>query len=228
VLHRWQPPNATKHGAVQAILLLLNKRNLFAGCRVLAALPTHAPASAPLPPPSLLPTHKTTHAPCPHLLEVARCAGGDVVGAVNELLGNAAAQRHSHLVLQVGARVQARLQALLRGREEGEAARGAARHDGDLGHGVILGHEGANQRVARLVVSNQPLLLLAHHSALLLGAGNDALQSVRNLVLGDLLEVAAGGQDGGLVHQVGQVGTCSPAGKGGSVRCERSTRLSQA
>ena len=42
--------------------------------------------------------------------------------------------------------VQARLQALLGGRKEGEAAGGAAGHNGDLGHRVVLGHEGAHLR----------------------------------------------------------------------------------
>ena len=46
--------------------------------------------------------------------------------------------------------VQPRLQALLAGRKEGEAARGAARHNGDLGDGVVLGHQRAHlHRAAR-------------------------------------------------------------------------------
>lgn len=40
-----------------------------------------------------------------------------------------------------------------------------------------------HQRVAGLVVGHQPLLLLAHHGALLLGASDDALQGVGDLVL---------------------------------------------
>lgn len=38
-----------------------------------------------------------------HLLEVARGASGDVVGAVDQLLRHTPAQRHRHLVLQVRA-----------------------------------------------------------------------------------------------------------------------------
>lgn len=40
-----------------------------------------------------------------------------------------------------------------------------------------------HQGVAGLVVRHQPLLLLAHHSTLLLGARNDALQRIGDLVL---------------------------------------------
>ena len=47
---------------------------------------------------------------------------------------------------------------------------------------------------------------------LLLGAGDDALQGVGDLVLGDLLQRAPRRQDGRLVHQVGQVGACSSKG----------------
>ena len=42
-------------------------------------------------------------------------------------------------------------------------------------------------------------------SAHLLGAGDDALEGVSNLFLADLLEVAARGHDGSLVHEVLQV-----------------------
>ena len=47
---------------------------------------------------------------------------GHALSTEDKLLSDAPAHGHRHLVLQVGARVQARLQALLRGREEGEAA----------------------------------------------------------------------------------------------------------
>lgn len=44
------------------------------------------------------------------------------------------------------------------GSEEGEATSGTAGHDGDLGDGVVLGHEGAHQGVASLVVGHQAAL----------------------------------------------------------------------
>ena len=58
--------------------------------------------------------------------------------------------KHGALRLLAPARVEPRLEALLRGGKEGEAARGAARHDGDLGHRVVLGHQSTHQRVAGL------------------------------------------------------------------------------
>eukprot|EP00976_Prorocentrum_cordatum_P099412 1191825-Prorocentrum_minimum.AAC.2 len=152
-----------------------------------------------------------------HLLEVVARAGGDVVGAEDELLGDASAERHAHLVLQIAAGVQARLEALLRRREEGEPAGSAAGDDGDLRDGVVLRHERADQGVTRLMVRHQLALLLRHHRALLLGPGDDALERVRYLVLGDLLEVAAGGHDRRLVHQVLQVGAGEPGGAAGDL-----------
>mmetsp|Transcript_16699 Transcript_16699/g.40957 ORF Transcript_16699/g.40957 Transcript_16699/m.40957 type:complete len:488 (+) Transcript_16699:902-2365(+) len=64
----------------------------------------------------------------------------------------------------------------------------------------------------RLVVRHQLLLLLGHHGALLGGAGHDALERVRDLLLGDLNELAAGGEDRRLVEQVLERGAREPGG----------------
>jgi hypothetical protein len=59
---------------------------------------------------------------------------------------------------------------------------------------------------------------------------NDALQSVSNLLLADLLEVAARCQDGCLVHQVLQVGTGEagrPAGRPQAHRRQAGTQQEQ-
>ena len=60
--------------------------------------------------------------------------------------------------------------------------------------------------MAGLVVGHQTLAALAHHPVLLLRAGHHALDGIVDLVHGDLRQLAAGGQDGGLVEQVGQIG----------------------
>jgi hypothetical protein len=62
-----------------------------------------------------------------------------------------------------------------------------------------------------LVVRHELLLLLRHHSALLSGTGDDALQSVGDLLLRDLRQRAARGEDGGLVQEVLQ-GSAGEAG----------------
>mmetsp|Transcript_9700 Transcript_9700/g.16641 ORF Transcript_9700/g.16641 Transcript_9700/m.16641 type:complete len:257 (+) Transcript_9700:907-1677(+) len=66
--------------------------------------------------------------------------------------------------------------------------------------------------MARLVVGDELALGLGHHCALLLGARDDTLQGVGDLILGDLLEVTAGGHDGSLVHEVLQIGTAEARG----------------
>ena len=66
--------------------------------------------------------------------------------------------------------VEAGLQALLRGSEEGEAACRATWHDADLGNGVILWHECAHQCVASLSIKKQSICsecvcITAQHNA---------------------------------------------------------------
>jgi hypothetical protein len=119
-----------------------------------------------------------------------------------------AARRRKWLKRTHRAGVQAGLQALLRGREEGETAGGTAWDNRDFGDGVVFRHECANERMACLVVCNELLLLLAHHRTLLLRARHDTLERVCNLLLADLLEVAARRHDRGFVHQVLQVCAC--------------------
>ena len=65
-----------------------------------------------------------------------------------------------------------------------------------------------------LRTAHQLALLLADNGSLLLGARHNALQRVGDLVLADLLEVAARGEDGGLVHQVLKVSACGRGGGG--------------
>merc|ERR1719258_745102 len=101
----------------------------------------------------------------------------------NELLGDPAAKSDAHLVLQVAPGVKAALEPLLAGGEEGQPSGRAPRDDADLGDGVVLRHEGSDNGVPRLVVSHQLPLLVRHHGLLLLWAGDDPLQSVRDLLL---------------------------------------------
>lgn len=65
--------------------------------------------------------------------------------------------------------VEAGLQALLRGSEEGEAACRPTRHDADLGNGVVLWHECAHQCVASLStkksICSEYVCITARHTA---------------------------------------------------------------
>ena len=154
---------------------------------------------------SHLANHHAGHAA--DLLEVSGGSGGDVVLSEDELLGDATSHCDGHLVLQVGSGVESRLEALLGRGEEGQTSGGAPRDDGDLGDRVVLGHQGSDDGVSGLVVGHEPLLGLGHHGSLLLRSSDDTLEGISDLVVADLGHVAAGGQDGGLVHEVGEVGT---------------------
>eukprot|EP00964_Phaeocystis_antarctica_P121144 scaffold84837_cov55-Phaeocystis_antarctica.AAC.2 len=142
-----------------------------------------------------------------HLLQVVGGAGGDLVLAVDDLLGDAAAQRDGELALEVALRVHAALEALLRRREEREAARAVgARDDGHLGHHVVVGREQAHDGMARLVVGHE-LLPGGEGGARGLGhADGHAVDGVVDLLVADLLLAVTRGHDGGLVHQVGERG----------------------
>ena len=71
-----------------------------------------------------------------------------------------------------------------------------------IGVRQAVGHQG----VAAFVVGHALLLVGVHHPLLLLQAGRDALHALVELVHGDGRLALAGGQQGGLVDQVGQVG----------------------
>ena len=87
---------------------------------------------------------------------------------------------------------------------------------------ICRGQGSSEGEAPHLVVGDQALLGLRHHGALLLGARHDALQGIRDLLLGDLLQVAPRRQDGCLVHQVLDVCACEACGMG-TAPCEHST-----
>ena len=73
----------------------------------------------------------------------------------------------------------------------------------------------AHQGVAHLVVGGDRALLVGEQAALLLGAGQDPHDALFELGHVDDLLAVAGGQQGGLVDQVGQVGAGKARGLGG-------------
>ena len=107
--------------------------------------------------------------------------------------------------MQVGTGVEARFHPLFRGGEEGKTARLAAGNDADLLNRVVVGHQGADQGVAALVIRHQALALLAHHPVFFLRASHDALDGVVDLIHGNFGELPAGRQDRGLIEQIGQI-----------------------
>src|SRR3954452_2997342 len=123
-----------------------------------------------------------------HLLEVVRSAGGDL--AEDDLLGGAAAQGHRHRVVQLGAGGEE----LVLGRQRDRVAESlAAADDRHLVNRVRVGEKVPDDRVPELVVRRDEPLLLGHHPALLLGAGDHAHDPLLELEHRDVALRAAGG-----------------------------------
>ena len=76
--------------------------------------------------------------------------------------------------------------------------------------GSEFGKQVTDDRVAELVVGGDQALLLGHHPALLLGAGDHAHDPLLELVHRDLALARARGEQGRLVDQVGEVGAGEP------------------
>ena len=87
---------------------------------------------------------------------ITTCRMGPYDPAASELwaVTTGSSQHSMQVALRAGHKqatpVEARLQALLRRREEGEAACSPTRHDADLCHRIILWHESTNERVSSL------------------------------------------------------------------------------
>ena len=126
-----------------------------------------------------------------------------VISFVDQLLSGATAHQHRHRRHQLGAAVVV----LVLGRQlQGPSERPAPRDDRHLVDRVGERQHVADDRVAALVVGDALLLLGAHHPGLALRSGDDPVDGLFHLAHRDLLVAVAGGEQGGLVHQVGQVG----------------------
>mmetsp|Transcript_8633 Transcript_8633/g.28659 ORF Transcript_8633/g.28659 Transcript_8633/m.28659 type:complete len:330 (+) Transcript_8633:51-1040(+) len=136
-----------------------------------------------------------------HLLQVARRARRHLLQSKDELLRHPPAERDGELALQVPLRVEAGLEPLLGGREEGEASRSVgARDDCHLGHHVVVRRESAHDGVACLVVGDQPLARREGGACLLDHADGDAVDRVVDLLVPDLRLVPSRSDDRRLIH----------------------------
>ena len=143
--------------------------------------------------------------PASHLggtLEVVGGAGGHLPH--EHFFGNAPAEQHRD-VLQNLLLVHA--VAVLLGQLHGHAQRTSARNDGDLVHRIGLGHQLGDHRVAGLVISGVPALVLGHDHGAALGAHDDLVLGALEVVHLDQTLVAARREQRRLVHQVGKIGT---------------------
>ena len=133
-------------------------------------------------------------------LEVVARAGGDVLA--EQLLCGTTGKQHGNLVEHA----VAGLEEVVLLRHLHRVAKGlATAHDRDLVHRVGVLEYVADKCVAALVEGDDAPLLLGDHAALALGAGDNALHGLLNLVLADLVLVPARSEKGRLVHEVGEV-----------------------
>ena len=139
-------------------------------------------------------------------LQVIGCAGGDATEC--HLLRYPPREQHLHVVDQLLARLQV---AILLREVQGVAERLAPGHYRDLLDLVDRGQELRDQRVPGLVPGDHALLVGCDHLPGL-QAGDHAFEGVVEVGLGDLVAVAATGQDRRLVGEVGQVRARQPGG----------------
>ena len=137
------------------------------------------------------------------LLDVVGGTGGHL--AEDELFGRTATAEHRDLVLGLLARGEEVL-VLLDLHREAERP-GRARDDRDLGdgRGALLGC--GDDGVAGLVVGDDVLLVLGQDRGLLLLAGDDHVDGLDEVLLVHAAPAKADGAEGGLVDDVGEVGT---------------------
>mmetsp|Transcript_33386 Transcript_33386/g.84109 ORF Transcript_33386/g.84109 Transcript_33386/m.84109 type:complete len:492 (-) Transcript_33386:550-2025(-) len=145
-------------------------------------------------------------------LDVVRCASGYL--ATEVLLRGAPAQQDGQLGAQLGVKYQRAVLLLRRVREAQGAA--AARHDAHaLHHRQVrqqLARRGAHDGVPHLVLGHDALVLPLQDGPLLLDARDGAQHRAVKVRQADLVLVVAPRQQGGLVHQVGEVGAREAGG----------------
>src|SRR5690606_10224028 len=89
----------------------------------------------------------------------------------------------------------------------GNAQCSATRNNGDLVNGVSFGQATRHQGVASFVIGRVATLFFGHDERTALGTHDDFVFGVFKVVHVDRARIATGGEQGGLVDQVGQIST---------------------
>ncbi len=106
---------------------------------------------------------------------------------------------------------------VLFGQLDGGAEGLAARDDGDLVERLGAFGEGEDDGVAGLVAGGHPLFLVVEDARAALAAPADLVAGFFEILFVDGLGAAAGGEQGALVHEVGEVGAGEAGGAAGDV-----------
>ena len=134
------------------------------------------------------------------LLDIAGCAGGDIVK--EDLFGNASAERHNDVLKHLAARAEALV--ILRA-EEREAAGLSAGDDGDILHGIDVLKIVRGDGVAGFVVCGQAAILFGDNAGLFLRPHGHLEDGVVDILLHDEPALAAHREQRGLVEHVLQI-----------------------
>src|SRR3569833_854953 len=136
-------------------------------------------------------------------LDVVRSARRHRLGPEDQFFGNTAAKQRCNRTLEPALREAV---AILFRQELRDAQRATARDDGHFVYRVVLGDSHTDDGMTGLVISRHLLLGLAHHHGAPLGAHHDLVLRTLELVHAHHALVGARGEQGGLVHEVGEVG----------------------
>mmetsp|Transcript_19631 Transcript_19631/g.47518 ORF Transcript_19631/g.47518 Transcript_19631/m.47518 type:complete len:362 (-) Transcript_19631:881-1966(-) len=137
-------------------------------------------------------------------------SSGDLVD--EQLLGGTATQCNRDLVLDGLLGVQRHLLGQILGESQGTIGAG---DNGDLQQRVSMLQEPAHHSMPRLVQSHRLLLLGIHQIAVLRQASQDALSGLLEVGVVHPRALVTGGEDGGFVADVGDVGAAESRGQGG-------------
>ena len=138
------------------------------------------------------------------MLNVATSSSGDLLMTEDNIFCGAPSKSTHDAGLQLSTGHQ---HLFLIGREPSEALSLTARNQCDFLNRVVILDQSSDQSMADLVVGDQSLAASISEWTTL-HAGNDSIDGVVDFAESDRFLAAAGCEDRGFIHQVGQISTC--------------------
>ena len=147
----------------------------------------------------------TRHHVARHLrrpLEVVRSTGGHLIH--EQLFGDTPTEQHGDTAQQIDAVIGI---TIFFRQLHGQPQRPTTRDDSDLMHRIGFRHQLGHHRMARLVIRRIAFLFVVHHHAAALGAHQDLVLGFLEVFHIDQAFAGPRGKQGGLIDQIGQIGT---------------------